>query len=165
MSAYPQYLSNSISVPQKASSKIGQSINLIRRVMKSNNDGLHDGCIYKKLEECEYIYIYCTSAKNYLLNLLDNFVIADIITPHLTQLTSLLSEPASRLLEPIKVDYSFIEVSDGFCFDIKGKKFIRNPTRLKGSPRAHVLTHTMKTKFLIQSRLLKVWIIFFSLLF
>ena len=106
--------------------------------MKSNNYGLHDGCIYKKLEECEYTYIYCTSVKNYLLNLLGNFEIADIITPHITQLTSLLSEPACRLLEPIKNDFNFVEVSDGFSFDIKGKKFIKNPKRLKRSPRAYV---------------------------
>ena len=106
--------------------------------MKSNNYGLHDECIYKKLEECEYTYIYCTSVKNYLLNLLGNFDIADTITPHITQLTSLLSEPACQLLEPTKIDYNFIEVSDGFCFDIEGKKFIRNPKRLKGSPRAYV---------------------------
>ena len=99
--------------------------------MKSNNYGLHDGCIYKKLEECEYTYIYCTSVKNYLLNLLGNFEIADIIAPHITQLTSLLSEP-------IKIYFNFVEVSDGFCFDIESKKFIKNPERLKGSPRAYV---------------------------
>ena len=43
-----------------------------------------------------------------------------------------------QLLEPIKIDYNFIEVSDGFGFDVEGKKFIRNPQRLKGSPRAYV---------------------------
>ena len=60
------------------------------------------------------INIYCTSVKNYLLNLLSNFEISDIITLHITQLTSLLSEPACWLLKPIKIDYNFIEVSDGF---------------------------------------------------
>ena len=109
---------------------------MIRRVMKSNNYGLHDVRIYKKLEECEYTYIYCTSVKNYFLNLLDNFEITDMIAPHITQLTILLSEPACRLLEPIKIDCNFIEVSDGFCFDIEGRKIIRN--RLKRFPRAYV---------------------------
>ena len=55
---------------------------------------------------------------------------ADIITPHITQLTSLLSESACRSLKPIKIDCNFIEVSDGFCFDIEGKRFIRNPKQL-----------------------------------
>ena len=73
-----------------------------------------------------------------MLNLLGDFEIADIITPHITQLTSLLSGLACRLLEPIKTDYNFIEVSDGFCFDIEEKTFIRNPKRLKGSRRAYV---------------------------
>ena len=77
LSTYPHYLGNSVSVPQNPSSKIRQSVYLIRRVMKSNNYGLHDGCIYKKLEECKYTYIYYTSVKNYLLNVLGNFEIAD----------------------------------------------------------------------------------------
>ena len=106
--------------------------------MKSNNYGIYDECIYRKLEECEHTYIYCTSVKNYLWNLLGNFKIADIITPHITQLTSLLPEPACRLLDPIKIDYNFIKVSDGFYFDTDGKKFIRKPKRLKGSSRAYV---------------------------
>ena len=118
---YPHYLGNTVSLLQKVSSKIGQSVGLNRPAMKTKNYGLHDGCIYKKLEECEYTYIYCISVKNYLLNLLGSFQIADIITPCIMQLTSLLSEPACRLLEPIKIDYNFIQVSDGFCFDIEEK--------------------------------------------
>ena len=114
-STYPHYLGNSVSVPQKPSSKIGQSVDLIRRVMKSNNYGLHDGCIYKKLEECEYTYIYCTSVKNYLLNLLGNFEIADIITPHITHLTSLLSEPGCRLLGPIKLILTLLKSAMDFA--------------------------------------------------
>ena len=161
LSTYPHYLGNSISVPQKPSSKIGQSVDLIRRAMKNNNYGLRDGCIYKKLEECEYTCIYCTSLKNYLSNLLGNFEIADIITPHITQLTRPLCKPTCWLLEPIKIDFNFVEVSDGFCFDTEGKKFIRNPKRLKGSLELMCVTHTMKAKFLILSRLLKVWITYF----
>ena len=53
-------------------------------------------------------------------------------------LTSLLSQPACRLIEPIKLDFNFIEVSDGYCFDIQRKKFIRSPKTMKGSPRAYV---------------------------
>ena len=61
------------------------SVDLISRVIKSNNYGLHIGSIYKKLEECEYRYIYCTSVKKkYLQNLLANFEIADAIVPHIT---------------------------------------------------------------------------------
>ena len=98
LSIYIHYLGNSVSVPKKPSSKIGQSVDLIRCVMKSNNYGLY---IYIfLLHKCTYIYctiyllhnifnahlftaqyinctyIYCTSVKNYLLNLLGNLEIA-----------------------------------------------------------------------------------------
>ena len=65
------------------------------------------------------------------------YLLTYLLTDLLTYLlTSLLSKPACRLLEPIKIDYNFIEVSDRFCLDIEEKKFIRNPRRLKESPRA-----------------------------
>ena len=102
---------------------------------------------------------YCTSVKNYLLNLLGNLEIANIITPNKFVIGACLS-----ITGPIKIDYNFIEVSDGFCFDMEGKKFIRNPKQLKDPLELMCLTHTMKTKFLMQSCLLKVWITLFLLL-
>ena len=69
------------------SESLYKNVDLIRRVMKSNNYGLQDGCIYKRLEECEYTYIYFASVKIYLLNILGNFEIADIIKSHITQVT------------------------------------------------------------------------------
>ena len=41
--------------------------------MKSNNYGLHDGYIYKKLEECKHTYIYCTSVKKLLVEFIRKF--------------------------------------------------------------------------------------------
>ena len=88
-------------------------------------------CTFKKIWRNANTRIFTVEVyKNYLLNLLGSFEIADIITPHITQLTI-------RLLEPIKIDYNFIEACDVFCFDIEGKNFIRNPKQLKGSPRAY----------------------------
>ena len=52
------------------------------------------GRVYKEIPEATNTYIYCTSVKDYLLNLLGNVEVADLIAPHVTQLTTLLSEPA-----------------------------------------------------------------------
>ena len=68
------------------------------------------GRVYKKIPEATYTYIYCTSVKDYLLNLLGNVEAADVIAPHVTQLRTLLSEPACRLIKPIEIDYNFIEI-------------------------------------------------------
>ena len=79
------------------------------------------GYVYKKIPEATYIYFYCTSVKDYLLNLLENVEVADLIAPHLTQLTTLLSEPAYRLIKPIEI-----------------KRFITKSGSLKGSPRPFI---------------------------
>ena len=96
------------------------------------------GCVYKKITEATYTYIYFTSVKDYLLNLLGNVKVADLIAPHVTQLTTLLSEPACRLIKPIEVDYNFIDVEHQYLFDIAGKRFIKESGSLKGSPRAFI---------------------------
>ena len=76
--------------------------------------------------------------KDYLLNLLGNVEVADLIAPHVTQLSALLSEPACRLIKPIEIDYNFIEVEDQYLFDIAGKRFIEESGFLKGSARAFI---------------------------
>ena len=96
------------------------------------------GRVYKKIPEATYTYIYCTSVKDYLLNLLGNVEVADLIASHVTQLTTLLSEPACRLIKPIEIDYNFIEVEDQYLFDITGERFIKESGSLKGSPRAFI---------------------------
>ena len=50
------------------------------------------GRVYKKIPEATYTCIYCTSVKDYLLNLLGNIEVVDLIAPHVAQLTTLLSE-------------------------------------------------------------------------
>ena len=96
------------------------------------------GRVYKKTPEATYTYIYCTSVKDYLLNLLGNVEVADLIASHVTQLTKLLSEPVCRLIKPIEINYNFIEVEDQCLFDIAGKRFIKEGGSLKGSPRAFI---------------------------
>ena len=96
------------------------------------------GRVYKKIPEATYTYIYCTSVKDYLLNLLGNVEVADLIASHVTQLTTLLSEPACRLIKPIEIDYNFIEVENQYLSDIAGKRFIKESGSLKGSRRAFI---------------------------
>ena len=96
------------------------------------------GRVYKKIPEATYTYIYCISVKDYLLNVLGNVEVADLIASHVTQLTTLLSEPACRLIKPIEIDFNFIEVEDQYLFDIAGKRFIKESGSLKGSPRAFI---------------------------
>ena len=64
--------------------------------------------------------------------------LTDLIAPHVTQFTTLLSEPAFRLIKPIEIDYNFIEVEHQYLFDITGKRFTKESGSLKGSPRVFI---------------------------
>ena len=91
------------------------------------------GRVYKKILEATCTYIYCTSVKDYLLNLLRTVEVADSIAPHVTHSTALLSEPACRLIKPIEIDYNFIEEEHQYLFNIAGKHFIKESGSLKRS--------------------------------
>ena len=73
--------------------------------------------------------------KEYLLNLLGNVELADLIALHVTQLSTLLSEPACRL---IIYDSNFIEVEHQYLSDIAGKRLIKESGSLKGYSRAFI---------------------------
>ena len=77
--------------------------------------------------------------KDYLLNLFGIVEVADLMASHVRQLTTLLSEPACRLIKPIEIDYNFIEVEDQYLFDTAGKRFIKEIGSLKGSPSIYSL--------------------------
>ena len=96
------------------------------------------GRVYKKIPEATYTYIYCTSVKDYLLNLLGNIEVTDLTAPHVTQLTTLLLESPCRAIKPIKIGYNFKEVEDEYLFDVAAKHFIKESGSLKGSPRAFI---------------------------
>ena len=77
----------------------------------------------------------------------------DLIDLHVQQLTTLLSEPACRLIKPIEIDYNFTEMEDQCLFDIADKRFIKESGSLKGSPRAFTRFDIANLKNQIQHHL------------
>ena len=106
------------------------------------------GRVYKKIPEATYTYIYCTSVKDYSLNLIGNVEVTDLInvTVNVTQLTKLLSEPAWRLIKHAEIDYNFTEVEEQCLFGIAGKRFIKKSGSLKGSSRAFICYDQSESK-------------------
>jgi len=115
------------------------AVDLVKRYMLDNGFGIFDGSVYRKAPEAQFTYVFCSSVKVYLLNLLGNHEIAEEIVAFVPTLNNLLSESSCKLIEPIKIDYNFVEcLPVGTCFNIKRKCFEVNPSTLVGSPRAYV---------------------------
>ena len=128
--------SSSLHVPKN---KVLVAVDVVKRYMADHDFGLFDGSVYKKAPNAVYTYVFCSSVKIFLMNLLGNPEIAEEIVCYVTTLTTLLSESSCKLISPIKMDYNFIEVLPaGTCFNITKKKFEVNPEDLVGSPRAYV---------------------------
>ena len=112
------------------------AVDVVRRTMIDHSYGIFDGAVYKKVPLAMFTYLHCSTAKDYLLNMLGSMEIADVIACHISQLTTLLSEPACRIIKPIVVDFNFIEVKPaGYCFNIAEKAFQLNPKDLRWSPK------------------------------
>ena len=126
----------------KPVSKFMQSIDLVRRYMETFKYCIHDGSVFKKVRESKFTYVYFSPVKQFLMRTLGNPEIADQIHAYIPSMTQYLSEKSCRLIQPITIDFNFIEcLPAGYCFNITEKKFEKDPDTLEGSPRAFVKYH------------------------
>lgn len=110
------------------------AVDVVRRYMQQFGFGLHDGSIFKKAPEGKYTFVFCQTVHVFIHNILGHSEVAEMIGSHVTQLISLLSAKASRLIKPILIDFIFIEEQPaGTCFNIERKRFEVDPKDLKGS--------------------------------
>ena len=107
--------------------------------MKEIGFALSDGYIYKRAPDAMYTYVFYSTVKDYILSIMSNGEITNGMLPYYRDISNVLSEPACRLIEPIVIDYNFIEVESlGTCFDIENKCIVHLPQNLLGSPREYV---------------------------
>lgn len=106
--------------------------------MELKNCVLYKGNVYKKIPESTRTYAFFKSPEDFLMSSLANADMANHIAMHVFTISKLLSVPSCRIIKNIKIDFNWIEVSDGWFFNIEKKRFDKNPD-IDGSPRAFVL--------------------------
>ena len=88
----------------------------------------------------------CT-VKTFLSVLANNDHFKDMIINHFSMLEPVLTDPECEFTRQLRINSDLIEVSDGWCFSISSRGFVRNPIEEFGrkSPRAFVeYQHTKK---------------------
>lgn len=129
----------SIAPEDRATNKTCQAIALIKRIMTDQKCKMFDGEIYKKVKDGKYTYIFYKTLNSYVMGLLSDVQVADVLVPHINQILSLLSDPDCGMVNQLVIDYNFIECQPlGYCFNIPEKCFQKDPKDLKGSPRSFV---------------------------
>ena len=95
--------------------------------------GIFDGSIYKKAPDACFTYVHCSSVKDFIHHILGNLEVADQIASYVNPIINLLSQKSCKIIQPISIDYNFIEVQPrGVCFNISRKTFEKDPSDLKG---------------------------------
>jgi len=123
--------------------------------MNDENCKLHKGFVYRFISESKKTYTFYKSVKDYIMRIMGNTDVADVVANQAYQVTRLLAEPACRVINQLKIDYNYIEVLNGYFFNIERKLFEENPETLAGSPRAVRLLYidTSLVEFRNQSHL------------
>lgn len=119
---------------------LGIAIDAVRRLMKRKNYALCDGRVYKKAPESMFTYAYCNTVEKFLNASLANSEMANVLTPVLSKVTSLLENPFCRIIKPITIIHNIIEVLPaGTCFVISKKSFVHLKRFATGcTPRAFI---------------------------
>ena len=117
----------------RPSNKLHQAVDVVRRYMEVMSFGLFDGSIYNKPAHSKYTYVFTSDVHSFIHHILGNAEVADAIISYVSPIINLLSQKSCRLIEPIKMDYNYIEVLPrGTCFNIREKCFELDPVNLKG---------------------------------
>jgi len=80
--------------------------------MTEENCILHKGFVYKFIPESKRSFTYYKPVKDYVMKILGNPLVADVVANHAYEVTRLISEPPCRIIKQLKIDYNFIEVRD-----------------------------------------------------
>ena len=95
-----------------------------------------------KTRGASFTFVKMMDVSSYLLKLLVNELLRDELIHHFPTVERTLAHPACEIISQIKFDVNLIEVSNGYCFCIKSRKFIECPIpeSMKGkeSPRSFV---------------------------
>mgnify|MGYP002803952926 FL=1 len=117
-------------------------IQKIERCMKLCDHALYRSDVYAKPEDSSFAYVKMMGVSSYLHKLLANEALRDKLVQHFQAVERHLLHPACEIIRQIKFEYDLIEVSNGYCFSIKSRRFIPCPIsesmRGKLSPRAFV---------------------------
>ena len=106
---------------------------------------LHDNMVTQLHGHTLFVHAIINPSKSFEVKLfsslsLRNWEVANVLISHVNQISSLLSNPKSGLIKPLKIDYNLIEVLPaGTCFHTAGKRF-ECPEKLKPGyfPRAFI---------------------------
>ncbi len=111
--------------------------------MKDEKCQLFKGYIYRHIPESTKTYYFYKSANDYILRILKNTAVADALSGQTWDIIRHLEKPACKIIKQMKIDYNFIEINDGYFFNIEQKCFEKDPP-IVGSPRAFVFYNHKK---------------------
>lgn len=111
--------------------------------MEEERCKLYRGFVFRHVPESISTFYFYKTAEDYILRILKNNEVADALSGVTWEVIRLIEKPACQIITQMKIDYNFIEVKDGYYFDIENKCFVKNP-KLMGSPRAFVLYNCRK---------------------
>ena len=124
------------------SNQVISTIRKVERVMQLSGHALYRGQIYTRPNNAQFTYVSLMDVSSYLNKLLANDAINEQLVNHFKSVETILSHPACEIVAQIVFDFNLIEVSNGFCFAITTRAFLRNAVResqiCKLSPRAYI---------------------------
>ena len=95
--------------------------------MKLCDHVLYRSNVYAKPEGASFTFVMMMDVSSYLHKLLANELLRDKLIQYFQTVERILSHPACEIIRQIKFDVNLIEVSNGYCFCIKSRKFIECP--------------------------------------
>jgi len=110
----------------RLSDKLTVLVNDIGIAMKRLGYALYGGKVYKKCDKAKYTYSYKCEVEAFVNSLAANELFKARLLKDMKKVIVILANPHCEVIRPLCVDYNLIEVNEGQCWSIKGRRFLEN---------------------------------------
>jgi hypothetical protein len=108
-----------------------QLINDVEVLMKRLRYAIYKGTVYKKNPRAMYTYTYKCEVSAFVGTLEGNESFKARLVKYGDKLRDKLKNPNSQLIHQIEVCHDLIEVNEGWCLSLSGRKFVKQPIALQ----------------------------------
>ena len=118
---------SSVAPAETTGNEVTVLIKKIAKAMELCTHAIYRSQVYARPDGASFTYVRMMDVTSYLHKLLANDFLRDGVMKHFQLLEKFLAHPACEIIAQLEFNNDLIEVSNGFCFSVRQRRFIPCP--------------------------------------
>ena len=118
---------SSVAPAETTGNEVTVLIKMIAKTMELCTHAIYRSQVYARPDGASFTYVRMMDVTSYLHKVLANDFLRDGVMKHFQVLEKFLAHPACKIIAQLEFNNDLIEVSNGFCFSVRQRRFIPCP--------------------------------------